>query len=610
MPAPPAPPGTPAAGPERPEPLSPGFSDDEGSEEGADGHHHHHHRRRSGTGDVVDVAVEEAPGPERSRNGSIIPSKQTVFAADDDFKEAPSSDAQSAIHGLLLKGLKMGSVPIAQPRGSRTISPGGARSAARSEPPPRSPSDVLSSDVGSGGETRTPSPRMIKRGGSLDQTIMAVSQATVLGNLGAQTNSELREGQAAIESKFILFAERCREAYCEILEENEQVLPSDLMPALKGMNRRVSWAIFDDAMEAKDIPMDKALTQEEFVEIACELEHTRLQENLRRCQEHAAELDELRTTDLVKIVGDGMSWIPGYELLLPDAALTQGFDFAIMLLLVVVFISLPLTLAFEEVNKRMALANFLFDCVFMLDVLKNFNVGYTSDDGVLIFDRHLISQNYRRGWFAIDVASSIPVDQILGLVLRRSSESQGDLYQAKKALKVLRLVRMTKLLKLLPATPLVQRIRAQWVTVLDYYKIQFSDAAIRMLQLFLFLFILAHWLGCMLYMIARLWGYPSDSWVVAAGLMAKNGDAKMSVTNRYLWCLFKAFVLLVGEAYEYPITSQTCESLRSFCRIESWFTLICLYIGTLFYAALGAGKACEIPDVKGSYSRSVSTRFG
>ena len=45
-----------------------------------------------------------------------------------------------------------------------------------------------------------------------------------------------------------------------------------------------------------------------------ELEHARLQENLRRCQEHAAELDELRTTDLVKIVGDGCSWIPGYEL--------------------------------------------------------------------------------------------------------------------------------------------------------------------------------------------------------------------------------------------------------------------------------------------------------
>ena len=129
---------------------------------------------------------------------------------------------------------------------------------------------------------------------------------------------------------------------------------------------------------------------------------------LPRCQEHAAELDELRTTDLVKIVGDGCSWIPGYELLLPDAAITQAFDFAIMVLLVVVFVSLPLTLAFEEVNRSMTLVNFLFDCVFMVDVLKNFNVGYTTDDGVLVFDRHMIASNYRRGWFLVDVISSVP----------------------------------------------------------------------------------------------------------------------------------------------------------------------------------------------------------
>ena len=175
---------------------------------------------------------------------------------------------------------------------------------------------------------------------------------------------------------------------------------------------------------------------------------------LPRCQEHAAELDELRTTDLVKIVGDGCSWIPGYELLLPDAAITQAFDFAIMVLLVVVFVSLPLTLAFEEVNRSMTLVNFLFDCVFMVDVLKNFNVGYTTDDGVLVFDRHMIASNYRRGWFLVDVISSVPVDQLLALLLGNSGGG-GDVYQAKKAFKVLRLVRMTKLLKLLPATPLV-----------------------------------------------------------------------------------------------------------------------------------------------------------
>jgi hyperpolarization activated cyclic nucleotide-gated potassium channel 1 len=403
----------------------------------------------------------------------------------------------------------------------------------------------------------------------------------------------LKEGQAEIESKFILFASRCREAYASVEAENDHVLPSDLMPAMKRMNRRVSWAIFDEMMRAKDVPPDRLLSREEFVELACELEHARLQENLRRCQEHAAELDELRTTDLVKIVGDGCSWIPGYELLLPDAAITQAFDFAIMVLLVVVFVSLPLTLAFEEVNRSMTLVNFLFDCVFMVDVLKNFNVGYTTDDGVLVFDRHMIASNYRRGWFLVDVISSVPIDQLLALLLGNSGGG-GDVYQAKKAFKVLRLVRMTKLLKLLPATPLVQRLRAKWIDVLDYYKVQFSDSAVRMLNLFIFLFILAHWMGCILYMLTRLWSYPKESWVVAAGLMRKDGKPLMSVSNRYMWCLHKAFVLLAGEAYGYPLTSMTCESLRSFCRIESWFTILCLYIGTLFYAGLVSNMSAII----------------
>ncbi|KAH8097877.1 voltage-gated potassium channel [Aureococcus anophagefferens] len=398
--------------------------------------HHRHHRHHR---DDVSVSVSDGSPPR--------PHKQSVFAASklsDVAFERRSSETDgtstSTIHGLL-KGLRVGSVDVAPRRRS-------------GERAPSSPSAA-----------------------------------------GA-----LKEGQAEIESKFIVFASRCREAYASVEAENDHVLPSDLMPAMKRMNRRVSWAIFDEMMRAKDVPPDRLLSREEF-----------------------------------------------------------AFDFAIMVLLVVVFVSLPLTLAFEEVNRSMTLVNFLFDCVFMVDVLKNFNVGYTTDDGVLVFDRHMIASNYRRGWFLVDVISSVPVDQLLALLLGNSGGG-GDVYQAKKAFKVLRLVRMTKLLKLLPATPLVQRLRAKWIDVLDYYKVH----------------------------------YPKESWVVAAGLMRKDGKPLMSVSNRYMWCLHKAFVLLAGEAYGYPLTSMTCESLRSFCRIESWFTILCLYIGTLFYAGLVSNMSAII----------------
>ena len=257
-----------------PEPLSPGFSDEEGSSDG-EGHHRHHRHHR----DDVSVSVSDGSPPR--------PHKQSVFAAaklSDVAFERRSSETDgtstSTIHGLL-KGLRVGSVDMAPRRRS------GERAPSKSEPPPVR-SGALSADAGEArgrASPRSASPRTLPD--SLNRTISGVANATVLGNLGKtvdRTHAELKEGQAEIESKFILFASRCREAYASVEAENDHVLPSDLMPAMKRMNRRVSWAIFDEMMRAKDVPPDRLLSREEFVELACELEHARLQENLRRCQ--------------------------------------------------------------------------------------------------------------------------------------------------------------------------------------------------------------------------------------------------------------------------------------------------------------------------------------
>ena len=52
----------------------------------------------------------------------------------------------------------------------------------------------------------------------------------------------------------------------------------------------------------------------------------------------------------------------------------------------------------------------------------------------------------------------------------------------------------------------------------------------------------------------------------------------------------------VSVAFEYPGVSQTCIGTRGWCRIESWTTLLCLYVGTVFFAMLVSNMAAIIAN--------------
>ena len=60
-----------------------------------------------------------------------------------------------------------------------------------------------------------------------------------------------------------------------------------------------------------------------------------------------------------------------------------------------------------------------------------------------------------------------------------------------------------------------------------------------------------------------------------------------SFSLQYNWSLFKALAQMIMIGFETPpFTNVSCEVASDWCQVETWITLLCLYIGTVFYALL------------------------
>lgn len=72
--------------------------------------------------------------------------------------------------------------------------------------------------------------------------------------------------------------------------------------------------------------------------------------------------------------------------------------------------------------------------------------------GEVILDPKVISIKYLKGWFIVDMMSSLPLDYLFLLL-------EGELYAASRAIKILRLAKILQLLRLLRISRLVRYIR-------------------------------------------------------------------------------------------------------------------------------------------------------
>jgi len=145
--------------------------------------------------------------------------------------------------------------------------------------------------------------------------------------------------------------------------------------------------------------------------------------------------------------------------------------------------------------------------MFLLDIAVNFRTGVLQNDYIdeIILQPKQIAKHYVRTWFFVDFLSSIPLDYLFLLV--RESGEKYQLARTGRALKVLRLVKLLSLLRLLRLSRLVRYIH-QWEEFLSI-----ASMVMRILNLVCLIILLAHWNGCLQFLVPMLQSFPKESWV-------------------------------------------------------------------------------------------------
>lgn len=119
------------------------------------------------------------------------------------------------------------------------------------------------------------------------------------------------------------------------------------------------------------------------------------------------------------------------------------WDFMMTFTLIIFCFYLPFYIAF--IND-FSYTTIIFDIIFSLDMLYNFNTGYFSKEHKkVIMDRKAIALKYLKSWFIIDILSILPIERILVFHYLEISIVHG--FKIIKIISLIKLVRVSKIWK-------------------------------------------------------------------------------------------------------------------------------------------------------------------
>lgn len=233
----------------------------------------------------------------------------------------------------------------------------------------------------------------------------------------------------------------------------------------------------------------------------------------------------------------------------PQTKRRKCWDGLIFTLVMYTIIIIPLQIGFRPPQTTSWIAQELVvSSLFALDVLYNFCTAYVNDKLNLVTNRAKIAREYLRGWFIIDLVASVPFD-LLALA--------SDLSNSNNELAVLSFLKAPRLLRLGRFMRVVERMR--------------NASAVKIARLLLLMFLFAHWIGSIYYLIGRL--APDDrSWIpeMERQIQGSLGD----ITTAYWVSLFRALLIMLGQDVEPNNTAE---------RVFSTFSLI---FGALYWATV------------------------
>jgi len=241
-----------------------------------------------------------------------------------------------------------------------------------------------------------------------------------------------------------------------------------------------------------------------------------------------------------------------------------------MILLVYIAILLPYRLSFEdEATGFMEYFEMFIDLFFILDIAVNFRTGYLEvglSGTKEILDPQLVAQQYLRGWFWVDLLSSIPLTMI-----QKLKPDLDDSLRAIKFLRFYKLTRLLKLVKLIKVGPLAE--------VLDDWLI-LQRQNLKMAKMLMLSFVVTHTIACSWAAVGLLRTEKeydecdTDVWYCRYEYMHWDN---VGYGSRYLAAMYFSMTIIssVGFGDLYPINNA-----------ERALAIFCMILGGSFYGFL------------------------
>ena len=141
------------------------------------------------------------------------------------------------------------------------------------------------------------------------------------------------------------------------------------------------------------------------------------------------------------------------------------------------------------IHSGWAGCNFVVDLFFYVDILVTFNKAFQDENLKIVDDRKVIAMTYLRGFFLIDLVSTLPMGYFLDSAF--AGMMNGQIFSL---LRLLRMIRLLKLLRLLKSLKFLKQLEEDEIV---------DPGVIRAVKYFIMLFIIGHFVGCLSWYIAE-----------------------------------------------------------------------------------------------------------